>query len=151
MAHGEICDTCPLDCGICPYCGDGGCDWNETCVNCEWDCGECPTCGSVSGTIFFDGAVGPDDLLSVGLSQVLPGTPQLEVLGPQFPFDYTIADVAVGTYYVVAALDVGNDSPGEPGPEDYFGVYKSMSNLFQVVVGECDNLTGIDFTLESAP
>jgi len=31
---------------MCPYCGDGECDWNETCINCEWDCGECPPCGN---------------------------------------------------------------------------------------------------------
>ncbi|MBN2518414.1 MAG: hypothetical protein JXB14_06200 [Candidatus Altiarchaeota archaeon] len=43
--NGEGCNTCPQDCGICSYCGDGSCDkpWGETCESCAKDCGECPT------------------------------------------------------------------------------------------------------------
>ncbi|PIY61898.1 hypothetical protein COY93_04510, partial [Candidatus Uhrbacteria bacterium CG_4_10_14_0_8_um_filter_58_22] len=47
---GEDCETCPEDCGACPYCGDTYCDewWYspETCTTCPADCGECPdVCG----------------------------------------------------------------------------------------------------------
>lgn len=51
----ETCDTCPIDCGLCPppsktdggapvaFCGNLVCDGTngETCATCPYDCGEC--------------------------------------------------------------------------------------------------------------
>ena len=50
VADGEICfdpaspapGACQLDCGLCPMCPDGTCDFGETCVSCPADCGPCP-------------------------------------------------------------------------------------------------------------
>lgn len=45
---GEICSSCPADCGSCPlpppptaYCGDGICNSGELCSSCPADCGSC--------------------------------------------------------------------------------------------------------------
>ena len=37
-AVGETCQSCPADCGVCPYCGDSNCDPGEDCENCVNDC-----------------------------------------------------------------------------------------------------------------
>lgn len=37
----EDCDSCPADCGVCPFCGDGTCGFLENCKECAGDCGEC--------------------------------------------------------------------------------------------------------------
>jgi len=50
VADGEICfdpadpgpGACQLDCGLCPMCPDGTCDFGETCATCPIDCGPCP-------------------------------------------------------------------------------------------------------------
>jgi V8-like Glu-specific endopeptidase len=47
---GETCDTCPDDCGDCPFCGNGTCDADETCESCSADCGDCPVCGIPGST-----------------------------------------------------------------------------------------------------
>lgn len=46
----ETCESCPGDCGACPYCGDGNCQSGagEACNSCEVDCGACPYCGDGS-------------------------------------------------------------------------------------------------------
>ena len=46
----ETCDSCALDCGLCPLvCGDGDCSDDETCGDCPADCGTCPdVCGDAS-------------------------------------------------------------------------------------------------------
>jgi len=45
-APSEDCASCPEDCGVCPFCGDGICqpEIGETCLTCPEDCGECPEC-----------------------------------------------------------------------------------------------------------
>ena len=35
---GETSKTCPMDCPVQPYCGDGSCDFPENTVNCQQDC-----------------------------------------------------------------------------------------------------------------
>ncbi len=42
---GETCAVCPIDCGVCPRCGDGTCNGAESCTSCPADCGVCPRCG----------------------------------------------------------------------------------------------------------
>ncbi len=40
---GELCSSCPKDCGPCAVCGDKTCDpVNENCGSCPGDCGDCP-------------------------------------------------------------------------------------------------------------
>jgi hypothetical protein len=40
-ADDETCFNCPLDCGVCPECGDGLCEEGELCTFCPLDCGPC--------------------------------------------------------------------------------------------------------------
>ncbi|MBN8615841.1 MAG: hypothetical protein J0L92_34930 [Deltaproteobacteria bacterium] len=49
-ATGESCESCAGDCGVCPFCGDGDCQSaiGEDCGTCSDDCGACPRCGDGS-------------------------------------------------------------------------------------------------------
>lgn len=44
----ETCGNCAADCGACPACGNGTCDYNEDCGTCVADCGECRGGGSAT-------------------------------------------------------------------------------------------------------
>ena len=122
-------------------------------VNISLDCGGAAGTGCVSGTISFSGNLTGDDGFMVGLTNV-PGAPPVlsqEVNNPTFPYDYLLCNAPAGAYYVVASLDIGNDSGDQPGPEDMFGVYVSFGNMQQVTVVADQTASGNNFSLAPPP
>ncbi len=122
-------------------------------INIELDCSGANATGCISGTISHSGNVTANDTFEYGASSTSPlaGTTwvvKASEAGPSFPFSYTLCSVPVGTYYFVGSLDVGSNSSGEPGAEDFFGVYQSVSNMSQVTVIEEQTVSGVNFTLE---
>ena len=100
---------------------------------------------AVSGTITWDGAVSPDDVLSIGLtSDPVSTSPEfaLNVTNPSFPYDYTVDGVEPGTWWVAAFLDVGGDSTTGPQPDEPDGQYDDVVSLEPL--GSVD---GVDFEL----
>ena len=128
----------------------------ETAINIALDCGGASGTGCVSGTVTFNGNLTGDDGFMVGLSTSPPmqGT-DMEVEefenNPTFPYDYLLCNASPGSYYVVASLDIGNNSGEDPGPEDFFGVYVAMGNLQQVTVVADETVSGINFAMQQAP
>jgi hypothetical protein len=41
-----------------------------------------------------------------------------QTMMPTFPVTKTLSNIPVGSYYVVAILDIGSNNPQSPGPED---------------------------------
>lgn len=79
---------------------------------------------TLSGTVSFDGAVGPRDTLrgALYLSYPARGAPAdlqiVNVHSPTFPYSFRFTSVRDGGYYTVFYLDRGGDSPFGPGAGD---------------------------------
>ena len=77
---------------------------------------------SVQGTVDYAGS--QMGTLIVGLYDTCPpmGPPaQLKVQSidmPVFPQAFSLENIKAGSYYIAAVLDIGNDNPTQPGPED---------------------------------
>ena len=100
---------------------------------------------SVSGTITYDGPVGPADMLCIGLTpDPLSTSPEfsLNVTNPSFPYDYTVNDVEPGTWWVGAFLDVDGDSTSGPAPDEASGIH-----VDSVILAPLQTVEGIDFEL----
>ncbi|MEM7156777.1 MAG: hypothetical protein AAF799_28265 [Myxococcota bacterium] len=78
------------------------------------------TAGAIDVTVNYDGA--GEGTLTVVVNTSFPpmGPPVAFVtdMEPTFPWEGSIPDVPVGDYFVFAVLDIGNDNPTIPGPED---------------------------------
>ena len=125
-------------------------------VNISLDCGGAAGTGCVSGTISFTGNLTGDDGFQVGLTESPPMIDPVPVVdvtvtNPTFPYDFLLCNAPAGSYYVVASLDIGNNSGQQPGPEDFFGVYISFGNLQQVTVVADQTVSGKNFSLAPAP
>lgn len=112
--------------------------------------------GQVSGTLTLTGGeAGPDDRLYVYLSTTAPPavsvSRQLQFKPAVFPQPYTFEGVGTGTFYVLAQLDVGDDSAEEPGAEDFVGLYPSFMNPQTVTLGPGEVVENIDFALKPPP
>lgn len=85
-------------------------------------------------TINYEGdAVGP--LVVAALTEFPPmGPPVASVRedNPTFPWTGTLSNLEPGEYFVLALIDVGDDSPIGPGPEDPQG----MPEMSVMVDGE---------------
>jgi cysteine-rich repeat protein len=112
--------------------------------------------GQVSGTLTLTGGeAAPDDLLRVILSTTAPPavtvSRELQFKPVVFPQAYTFEGVGTGTFYVLAQLDVGDDSAEEPGAEDFVGLYPSFMNPQTVTLGPGEMVENIDFSLGPSP
>ena len=81
--------------------------------------------GTFSGTVTFDGAVGAADELHIGVFDTptydpSSGAPPASMVDPNpvFPYAFDFTDIAPGTYWIGAYLDIGGDDPTAAGPED---------------------------------
>jgi len=76
--------------------------------------------GDIIVNVTYDGAqVGTLSLAAV-TSFPPQGPPQASVIemAPVFPFTGTLKGLEPKDYYVAAVLDIGNNNPQSPGPED---------------------------------
>jgi hypothetical protein len=103
---------------------------------------------SIGGTVSYSGGgIVPEDILFIALfdNQGNFGDPTYvaRYVDPDFPVDFVVPDVADGTWYVSALLDIGGDSVETgPGLDDITAVYGSGVN---VTGGEAQG--GINFAL----
>lgn len=71
-------------------------------------------------TVTYEG-MATGTLSVVALTEFPPMGPPVAVASemmPTFPYAATLNDLEVGEYIIFAVLDVGNDNPTIPGPED---------------------------------
>lgn len=76
--------------------------------------------GDVEVTVIYDGAA-MGTLNVVAITSFPPVGPPLAVaseMDPAYPWVGTLMGLEPGEYYIAAVLDVGNDNPTLPGPED---------------------------------
>lgn len=75
--------------------------------------------GDVEVTVIYEGALtGTLKVSAVDYPPMAPPEHSVEDMAPVFPWTGTLADLPVGDYMLLVSIDVGNDSPGVPGPED---------------------------------
>ena len=124
----ETCETCPEDCGPCPFCGDGECNGDETCETCPEDCGECPACadfvviapGSWSGSTCGMGNDCPNRTTEDVVYQV-------EILEAG-QWDFSLCNSSFDTYLFVGDSDCCSQEIG--AVDDSCGV---QSNIVAIV------------------
>ena len=103
---------------------------------------------SIGGTVSYSGGgIVPEDILFVALfdNQGNFGDPTYvaRYVDPEFPVDFVVPDIADGTWYVSALLDIGGDSVETgPGIDDITAVYGSG-----VSVNGGETQGGINFAL----
>lgn len=77
---------------------------------------------TIQGTVDYEGS--QTGTLIVGVYDQCPpaGPPvQLKVQTfdtPMFPQAFSLGGINAGSYYIAAVLDIGNNNPTQPGPED---------------------------------
>jgi hypothetical protein len=114
-----------------------GCDSGSSDDEAEETSGEeGPSGAVVAGTVSYEGEL--TGSLVVGLYDACPALgPPLDlnieqIVEPVFPQAFSLDGLDPGEYYVIAALDVGSDSPAQPGPEDKV----ACSDAFTIVADE---------------
>jgi hypothetical protein len=81
--------------------------------------------GDVEGRVVYDEPSASGTLYVASFSQFPPmGPPSglYQNATPAFPQDFSIIDLDAGSYTLFAFLDIGDNSPQMPGPEDPQGM-----------------------------
>ena len=104
-----------------------------------------PGQGTVTGQVTWAGSPVAGEQLYVGASSAANGPPDYTFIEPNpvFPYDYVLAGVGPGIWYLSAYFDVGSDNNSGPGLEDPQGQY-----LDAVQVLDGDVIENIDIDLQ---
>lgn len=166
-------DGCSQDCEWENTCGNGEEEPPETCddgnvvagdgcdENCQVEGGDT---GTVTGTAAFgEGGGGPQNNLYIMLEigeppDNVPGWTWQKFSVTEFPYDYTLENVPVGTYSVYAYVDVGadgdeqeNGQPPTPTAEDADGIHLNFMDPKTMTVVAGETTAGIDILLSVLP
>ncbi len=113
-----------FDISVDPFDSEGPMNTGTGVTGIQLDLGDAPG-GTISVLVTWEGALGADDELHVGVfdSPVYDpasGPPPHFVVEeePFFPYPWDVEDVDAGTWWVGSYLDIGGDDPNSPGPED---------------------------------
>lgn len=103
--------------------------------------------GDVSGTVTYTGSNTESHTIYIGVHPSIDDPPEggdTSVASPGGP--YTVSNVADGTYYVSAYLDL-DDSGGEPGEDEPGGWYDANDDgTPDTITVSGGNVTGVDIT-----
>ncbi len=93
-----------------------------------------PMPNAIGGSVYYSGAVAPEDILFVALfdNGNFAGQPTHveRVTAPVFPVSYMFTTVADGVWYPSVLLDIGGESEGGvTGPEDLSAIFGASVNV----------------------